>query len=351
LEGRAREIDAQRRECESFRQDLERERQQWQAQFEAERTELESARQQIQAEREDWDRQREEELTQLAARREAGTAELACPQCDHEQATELAGASYGGGAAPVNLADVFRRVGMAVPGAEDESNLPQAAVAPPRENTTPQPQPEPAAEEAEEDSIEAYMAQLLKRAGGSSTAAKSGHEGWAASSSSVAKPALEQTTGVKGSGTPSPTAPPQRPVRKPTPAAPVDLSAMRELANLSAQSAIARHSRSRQSRALRTKLLLTILGTLVCGAAWWFWWRAPTQAMGYAALAGLLVAAGWGLQYAVLRISVFFARRRLLAWQQAPASDLPEPDASDEDTPELDDMDPPATVCPEGETD
>ena len=104
----------------------------------------------------------------------------------------------------------------------------------------------------------------------------------------------------------------------------LDLSAMRALANDTAQSAIDRHSRQQTVSAIRSKLLVTILGLATGSFTMWIWWakEAPTGVF-YAALAALVVAGFWGIQYLVLA-GLLFVRtsrsRRQSAQAQAPRS-------------------------------
>jgi type VI protein secretion system component VasK len=120
-------------------------------------------------------------------------------------------------------------------------------------------------------------------------------------------------------------------VRSPVAATPLDLSAMRELANLSAQTAIRRHAQWKQGNVMRAKQFMAILGLLACGIAMWLHWRwGARPAVYYAVLAGLVVAGVWGLQYLVVGVRLLFARRRYIAWKreaapQATASKAEEP--------------------------
>jgi len=81
----------------------------------------------------------------------------------------------------------------------------------------------------------------------------------------------------------------------------VDLSAMRELANLSAQTAINRHARRTLVGRMHSKLIVAAVAFTACGGLFWMWQRtAPGEVTFYAALFALLVAVYWGVHYALL---------------------------------------------------
>lgn len=81
----------------------------------------------------------------------------------------------------------------------------------------------------------------------------------------------------------------------------LDLTALRELANLSAKSAISRHSRKVLIRTIYSKAAVALVG--LAAAGWLFWMWSGTEAMQitfYSALVAVLVAIYWGVQYAIL---------------------------------------------------
>ncbi len=81
----------------------------------------------------------------------------------------------------------------------------------------------------------------------------------------------------------------------------VSMAAMRELANLSAQSAISRHNRWKMVRTKRGKLLIVLQGLIIGGALLWMWGRPGARVFILCgAVASFLTAAVWGIEYAVL---------------------------------------------------
>ena len=81
----------------------------------------------------------------------------------------------------------------------------------------------------------------------------------------------------------------------------VSMAAMRELANLSAQSAISRHNRWQMVRTKRGKLLIVLQGLIIGGALLWMWGRPGARVFILCgAVASFLTAAVWGIEYAVL---------------------------------------------------
>ena len=76
---------------------------------------------------------------------------------------------------------------------------------------------------------------------------------------------------------------------------------MRDLANLSAQTALDRHAQDRHRRAVRTKLSMALLGTVFGSLMTFLWWRGHADTGLLTGTAGYLVALVWGLQYAVLK--------------------------------------------------
>ena len=310
------QIDAQRTELDAQREELEQQRQQWQAEhseaeqqlgrrteeLDARSAELQSRRTALDEERRDWETQRAETEEQAGQRDRHATIESEqidraadsqpADQGDSEQPSEEA---------PVDLEAVLRRMGNmgVLRGDEPQESSPAEPVA---DVMAPQPEAAslPAADE-EEESIDDYMAQLMKRVQTAAQGAKkTENRPQRRQSESPSEAPAEQP----------PSVPPavqrrREPVEMaPRAAAPervTDLSAMRELANLSAQTAIDRHTRRTAILTNRSKLLVATVGAVTGGLLLWMWWTiVPSRLVLYAVSTGFAVAGLWGLQYLLL---------------------------------------------------
>ena len=80
-----------------------------------------------------------------------------------------------------------------------------------------------------------------------------------------------------------------------------DLVSLRELANLSAQSALDTHARSRLMKSVNAKLAVVAVALATAGVLFWRWAAVPESVTHYyMGLAVILVAVLWGVQYAAL---------------------------------------------------
>jgi hypothetical protein len=175
-----------------------------------------------------------------------------------------------------------------------------------------------AGEGDEEQSIEQYMAGLLARANGGSDATSATP---VAEKRSVAEPAqapgpemAERTEGpADESLTETSSSFQPRPVtnepagardcgpRARAPEKAEDLVSLRELANLSAQSALDTHARSRLIKSVNAKLAVVAVALATAGVLFWRWFAIPGSVMHYyMGLAVILIAVLWGVQYAAL---------------------------------------------------
>ncbi|MBN2476291.1 MAG: hypothetical protein JXB62_16885 [Pirellulales bacterium] len=278
---------------------------------------------------------------------------------------------------PVELADVFRQMGSVqllgegetleepVPGthrveesveettdddaAESEtlsfSRSPQTSQASqPAEAPRRTPAAKPTAGEGEEESIDDYMSRLMERvnATASRREQQQGSQGLWSQPSDVAKPAAnvdqgptkevqlaaDQETDQETDQGEMPTARKAETSQttKMTPRAvaaerSAGLSAMRELANVSAQTAIAHHARRQMILARRWKLLTALLSVLVGGALTTIWWTWDIGNIpGYGAGLCLLIALLWTAQ------AVGLARRLRVADSSQSGQEPAEPE-------------------------
>ena len=114
------------------------------------------------------------------------------------------------------------------------------------------------------------------------------------------------------------------------------MTAMREVANVAARSAIERHGRRRLLRLISAKLLVTLLA-LSCGAAMIWMWRffQAGEVTLYGGLACLLVAIFWGMHYAILTGKLIVNRSGHLQWKSQKHRPDAEPSRSAEHNQEL----------------
>jgi hypothetical protein len=179
------------------------------------------------------------------------------------------------------------------------------------------PFPDPVAKpsgEGEEESVDAYMSRLMQRirstGDGREGSSQTPHS-WEAGSAVGQAPAMLPAEPLPQPECPLPAAQRREPASVlPHAAAPernVNLSAMRELANFSAHSAIDRHARRALVSTMYSKLLVAAVALAACGGLSWMWMRStPGDVTFYAALLALLVAAYWGVHYALLTGRLIF---------------------------------------------
>ena len=80
-----------------------------------------------------------------------------------------------------------------------------------------------------------------------------------------------------------------------------DLVTLRELANLSAQSALDTHARKHLIRSVNAKLAVVAMALATAGILFWRWAAIPGSVMHYyIGLVVILIAVLWGVQYAAL---------------------------------------------------
>lgn len=352
LEARQEEIQQERLRWESERDEVQRQLDKQAGELDARATEFESQEEEFQQRCDQWDSQRadlqkrlDEQCEELGLRQaELEAAEKRLPQ-DREDPASRDAASEPPGAsqrledledglpwrtspteagAPVDTAEVLRQMGAVplLPDDEPEDNAgpadePLAGMLPPS--------PEPS---GEDESIDDYMARLLDRVrhAAGDTRPLSPPTAYAPPQVSQRSPA-EAVKPAPQPDMPRPRAggKPRGPVemspRAVAPEKSADLSAMRALANDSAQSAIDHHARQQTVSAIRVKLLVAILALAAGGATAWAWWAelAPVGAL-YAAVAAFAVAGFWGLQYLVLAGGLIVrrsrGRRRRIAGEQ-----------------------------------
>ncbi len=325
--------EAERAKLEADRQAFLQERSQWEtrrteaeAHLDALTRDLEARQTQLKARQTELD-VRGAEVEVLPEEPEAPPPEPTVQQqvaCDQQPAKREASPEK----APVDTAAVFRRLGIPAPAEEKEESLMgatrPAASEPQNEGISPA---TPAASEREEESIDRYMARLLERtrgAGGSgsqppegSSRTTAGPDGPAALKAPESEPEVyEPEDSAVPAAEPRAGKPAQVPRRKGALEGTANLTAMRELANLAARSAIDRHARRSLARLSAGKSTVILTALLAGGALLGMWWFLEAGPMAfYAGSVSLLVALFWGLQYAVLTGRMILNRSGQLQWR------------------------------------
>lgn len=220
---------------------------------------------------------------------------------------------------PVSSQDIFRRLGNmpsfeegGAPASVSSPTIPLRSIAsdavPPLEST-----------DGEEESIDDYMARLLARVRGDATSdgircepAPAAIEPPAAVPPGASVPVqrvIERGSTASGSDAPA--------VPRVAPETLADLRTMRELANLSAHSALDRHSRQMLNEAIRSKLMVAALAVAACLSLGWIWFAFGRHGATLAAAGlSLLVACYWTVQYAVLTGRLNITRTGHLDWNR-----------------------------------
>ncbi|MBU4271540.1 MAG: hypothetical protein KKA28_06730 [Planctomycetes bacterium] len=327
LETQRRSLEQQRRQWQIEQEDTRRKLDEQLAQLTAQTADLEAQRNALAEQRRQWEAEREQHPAAEGYRSEESTP-------GNEPQAETSDAAGGGETSPtsktqelefqtpqkqspVDLADVFRRVGAKIdfPEAEaDAADKPQA-----------KPPAAAAKNGKEEESIEEYMNRLMQRVQASSGGSAAPFYTPPASAPAAARRA--PAAAVVETMEPSSTAPapaPQR--REPAQVAPraeapekhANLSAMRELANLSAQNALNRYSRRILVNAMYSKLLVVAVALAAAAGLLWMW-KTTTgwQTTFYSALVALIVAVYWGVQYALLSGRLMINKSGHIKWHSS----------------------------------
>jgi hypothetical protein len=159
----------------------------------------------------------------------------------------------------------------------------------------------------EEESIESYMERLMHRVRGSTSLSQSTSKPPSAVlSNSTPMPAPEPAKEPEQAGPPEDNPSSTQVRRRAAPELPTDLSAMRELANTAARTAIDSHARKRKGKQATTKLFgatATIILSAVLG--YWAWRLQSFDAAGAAAIGGLV-----GLYWCLSAVGRLFGLRR-----------------------------------------
>ncbi len=326
LRRRGEQLDADRAELEAQREDLQRRRRQWEVEHAA-----------IASPQEQEEPTADSELQQSEPREVPGEEPTAGSELRQSQPREAPSEK------PIDTTDVFRRLGSWGLSSEEEQRQECSAepeLQPSESPTADHPSlPSQPAEGGEEESIEDYMSRLMDRVHAiRGDAEREDYRQEESQSEQPVEPESQPEQPVEPESQPEqpvePESQPEQPVepesqdaaeapqfeeppvpksvappRKPAEMAPravapekrVNLSAMRDLANLSAHSAIDRHAQRQARLASWGKLLIVAVGVGASTALLWIWWTTETSEVTfYAAMVSLLVALLWAVQSAGL---------------------------------------------------
>ncbi len=211
---------------------------------------------------------------------------------------------------PVDLAEVFHRVGGGLDSSEQASDQSRRATeSPSRVEPSEAPREESSPDEAEneshEESIDEYMRRLMQQVRGSSDGSEPRAVDSSKSAASSGAASIEETERKKPSTASAARqtrrqAPEGLPPRVAPPEKRGNLSAMRELANLSAQTALSRHTRRVLTGAMYSKLLVALVALAAAAVLMWIWKTTGWRLTYYSSLVALLTAIYWGLEYAIV---------------------------------------------------
>jgi len=295
-----------------------------QAELDARSAELE-ARQAELDERQELLDARESEIDESCQGREAvgAAADVAREQpsgeADREEDIQFEDPSEG---APESSEAVLRRLGIAASFDHEEEEeeerpghrSPHAVETLPHAAETPN--VSRAASEEDDESIDDYMARLLDRVR-AGTGQLGGPTAYVPSAPPAPAPTPAAPCPAQVADPPPETPDPEPDEKKelsPRAVAPersVNLRAMRDLANQSAQAAIDHHTRRRLLGLAANKLLVAIVALAAGAILLWVWWtKTHDQVTLYAAVAGLAVALIWLGQYVLLGGSMLLKRPR-----------------------------------------
>lgn len=310
LRSRQQAFEEDRRRWEAHRQESERQLDLRREQIQTREAELEARQRAFETERQAWEANR----GALEAAHEAETSPEKSETLEERPEPPTASRPVSA-EAPVRTEDVLRRLGV-LPQFEPEDAGDQGLQHPDQSPSAPRadanrPSAQPPAQSEHEESIEDYMARLLHRVRSMA--------GGAAESSGPKPSERYNNRGVSrdddgadtGDSTPRDGPEPvcqREPVElSPRAVAPekfADLTAMREVANVSALSAIDRHARRVRRRVLARRVALVLLSFAAAAGLGWTWWQqaGPGAARFAAAMVCVVVAIYWGLQGVTARL-------------------------------------------------
>ncbi len=327
-----RQTEQWRNECDSQQQRL----QQSTEEFKPRIAELEKQKEMLQEQRQEWDAERHEteqrlrKLSEDIDRREASLL---------DQRTEFDEARAAWETKQQNERDQWEREKQLA--LKEQQPVAEASMEP-IETTLVEPEESSRKEDNGEESLDSYMARLMDRVRtvpGHATAPVTARQspptppssaklpssapGAAASQSAQTDDNIEQTLEEKLENIAPRGVAPEREM---------SLSSMRELANVSAQTAINRHAKRQYRHAARSKLLVAGIGLVASGTLLYLWWFIGNQGpVFYAGLVAFMVALFWGFQFAVMSGKVSATNMNAKRLAQIMSDHHQQPESSDQE--------------------
>ena len=329
LDAMSKQLDQRQTELDKRQQDLKQEYERWtNEQTEAERklsqrqeeldqrqAELDNRKSTLQQKHEQEDGEQSEEDKRLDEKSKQ-LDELQAELDDRDPADEQKELCFEESStkSPASSEEVFQNLGLSPLFSEEDGQSHDPQPAPPesalaRFNSPSPPEPKPDSDDDENDgeSIDDYMGRLLER-----VRQTTGDERQSTTSvpykPKPVRPKPTEHAAESGDRTspdsesePAEPKPGKMEPRAVAPERSVDMSAMRELANFSAHTAINSHARRMLSSAALNRLSVAVTGLAAGGVSMWLWWaKASNNLPLYVAMVGFTVAAIWGVRYAAL---------------------------------------------------
>ena len=308
LETQQQQLETQQQQLETQRTESESNLAEQAELLAADRAELDRRREELETERREWEEEHDTIDSQRIDSQQIDSVNEPEPDGETEEVTEEVteeAAKEVSDDAPVDLESVLRRIGATgLLRDDEEASKPQGPDEPepkPTMNVTTSEQPELRKQKNEsagngEESVDEYMARLMNRVSGSESV------DYPPPSSQPRRhePAESGAKAIE----PAPTAsqplfdPSNLPPRAVAPEDQAGLAAMRELANLSAGSAISKYSRNKLLIVTRAKLTMASVMAAGGGLLMWMWCvQGSTIVTFYAASTCFVIATFFVIQY------------------------------------------------------
>jgi predicted nucleic acid-binding Zn-ribbon protein len=329
IESKQLELTSSQSEIENRQADLDARA----SEIEKKQSELDAHIAELEAERSDFDEQRIRWRKQQAEK-DSHIDVSAEKELEEESSTEPEFNSPEE-KAPIDLKAIFERIGAKVDFSEEESPedqpTPHKPIAREAEPTPPafdeRRRSTRSATEEEDESVDSYMSRLMERVRGTigSTDTPQVFDRQQARSEPPVSQPQKNILESAPKAAPLPQAQREPVVISPRATAPekhINLMAMRELANLSAKSALNRHDRTLLVNTIYSKLAVISIALFSAIALLWMCYvmECPTHTF-FAAIVALLTAVLWGIQYAFLTGRLIIKKSGEINWNDKSESE------------------------------